>query len=100
MRISFAALAATLAVSAVVFVPVAAEAQSRRGEPIVRVKPRSFLDAGTTVQVGTFQNYSTGMLPLRASDVTSGWGGPENRILPDRFGGARPFTFGRTSSTR
>jgi hypothetical protein len=80
-----------IAVAALVAGTAAAEAQNRR-EQIVRVKPRSFLDAGTTAQPGSYSGYSTGMMPYRASESIGGWGGSAGRILPDRFNGWRPIT--------
>jgi hypothetical protein len=79
------------AIALVVAGTAAAEAQSRK-ENIVRVKPRSFLDAGTTAQPGSYQNYSLGMTPYRASESIGGWGGSASRVLPDRYNGWRPIT--------
>jgi hypothetical protein len=85
-------LAALIAATALVVIgTAAAEAQARK-ENIVRVKPRSFLDAGTTVLPGTYSNYSLGQTPYRASESIGGWGGSASRLLPDRHNGWRPIT--------
>lgn len=66
----------------------AAEAQSRkkRGETVVVVKQRSFLDAGTSVQPGAYQNYSLGMTPHRGSDSIVPTGSAQRRLLPGPYG--------------
>lgn len=84
-------LACLIAAAALVAGTAAAEAQNRR-EQIVRVKPRSFLDAGTAAQPGSYSNYSMGMTPYRASESIGGWGGSGSRVLPERFNGWRPIT--------
>jgi hypothetical protein len=68
----------------------AAEAQSRkkRGETVVVVKQRSFLDAGTQVQPGRYQNYSLGLTPHRASDSIVPTGSVQGRLLPGPQGPA------------
>jgi hypothetical protein len=80
----------TLSVAAigVVIAAPAAEAQARkkRGESVVVVKQRSFLDAGTQVQPGTYQNYSLGLTPFRASDSIVPTGSVQGRLLPGPFG--------------
>ena len=58
-----------------------AEAQSRRGEEglIVNVRPRSYLDAGKVVPVGTLNRYAT-------SQVQSYLVSPPYIGMRDRFG--------------
>jgi uncharacterized protein (DUF1501 family) len=85
MRAVIALAAVTLAFA--VTMP-AAEARSHKKQRdlVVKVKPRSFLDAGTNVQPGTYQNYSLGMTPFRASDSIVPTGSNQQRVLPGRFG--------------
>jgi hypothetical protein len=81
----FAALTAAFAL-----ISVTAEARThkakKRGEVVVKVKPRSYLDAGTSVLPGTYQGYSLGQTPHRAFDSYSPTGSAEQRLLPGRFG--------------
>jgi hypothetical protein len=79
----FAAAAAGLAVAA-----PAAEAQSRkkRGETVIVVKQRSFLDAGTQVQPGAYQLYSIGITPWRGSDSIVPTGSIQRNVLPGPYG--------------
>jgi hypothetical protein len=81
--IALAALAAGLAVAA-----PAAEAQSRkkRGEIVVPVKQRSFLDAGTQAAPGQYQKYSVGLTPFRPGDSIVPTGSVQGRLLPGPFG--------------
>jgi hypothetical protein len=84
MRLLFAIIAAAFA-----FTTVAAEAAPRkkRGETmVVKVKPRSFLDAGTQERPGRFQNYSLGQTPLRPGDSINPTGSAQQRLLPGPFG--------------
>jgi hypothetical protein len=85
MRVAFivAAAAAVLAVAA-----PAAEAQQRkkRGETVIVVKQRSFLDAGTQVQPGSYQLYSFGMTPWRGSDSIVPTGSIQRNVLPGPYG--------------
>lgn len=83
MRIILAVAAAAVAVTATVDM---AEAQSRKRDLVVKVKPRSYLDAGTQALPGTYQNYSLGMTPRRSFDSVVQTGSPESRLLPGRFG--------------
>ena len=79
----FAALA-VLSVAAVSLAAPVAEAQSRRrsGDSLViRVQPRSFLDAGTVVPVGSM-NYPTSGYGQTASYLNS----PPYIGMRDRFG--------------
>ncbi|HUN10738.1 MAG TPA: hypothetical protein PLE50_00495 [Rhabdaerophilum sp.] len=66
----------------------AASAQDRL---VIRVKPRSWLDAGPVVPVGSMQNYmnDTGGIP-----DTSRFGARNgSSLLPDRFAAGRGFVF-------
>lgn len=85
MRILTALAAATLALTVTAEV---AEAQSRKRnrDLVVRVQPRSYLDAGTQVQPGSYQTYSLGLTPFRNFDSIVPTGSPEQRLLPGRYG--------------
>jgi hypothetical protein len=83
MRIILAIAAVAAALTASID---AAEAQNRKRELVVKVKPRSYLDAGTQVLPGAYQNYSLGQTPRRAFDSIVQTGSPESRLLPGRFG--------------
>jgi hypothetical protein len=85
MRLFIALAAASIAFAATTDV---AEAQSRKKnrDLIVKVKPRSFLDAGTQVQPGSRHLYATGMTPFRGSDSTIPTGSHQSRLLPGAFG--------------
>jgi hypothetical protein len=61
-------------------------APKKKRELVVKVKPRSFLNAGTQVQPGAYQNYSLGMTPFRGSDSIVPTGSSQSRLLPGRFG--------------
>jgi hypothetical protein len=82
------ALPLALAIAAVAFAAPSAEAQARkkRGETVIVVKQRSFLDAGTQVQPGTYQNYSLGLTPHRPSDSIVPTGSVQGRLLPGPYG--------------
>ncbi len=86
------AIALAAAVSALVVAAPAAEAQARkkRGETVIVVKQRSFLDAGTQVQPGRYQLYSTGMTPWRPADSIVPTGSVQRNLLPGPFG---PFHY-------
>ena len=76
--ITFAALAST--------VPTLAEAQSRRGNdpPVLRVRPRNFLDPGTVVETGSLNRGASAFAHTQAyvlSPPYANWG--------DRFGEGR-----------
>ncbi len=79
-----------VAASLAVAVP-AAEAQSRkrRGETVIVVKQRSFLDAGTQALPGSHQNYSLGQTPFRPSDSITATGSVQGRLLPGPYGAFR-----------
>jgi hypothetical protein len=84
MILALATLAAGVALAA-----PAAEAQARkkkRGETVIVVKQRSYLDAGTQVQPGRYQNYSLGLTPHRPSDSIIPTGSVQGRLLPGRYG--------------
>ena len=83
MRIIIAIAAAAAVVAATA---ASAEAQSRKRDLVVKVKPRSYLDAGTQVQPGAYQTYSLGLTPFRPFDSIVQTGSPESRLLPGRFG--------------
>jgi len=85
MRIILALAAAAIALTATADL---AEAQSRKRvrDLVVKVQPRSYLDAGTQVQPGSYQNYSLGQTPFRAFDSIVQTGSPEQRLLPGRYG--------------
>ncbi len=67
----------------------AAQAQSRR--LVIEVKPRSWLDAGKVVPVGSMQNY---IYDVQGSSDTGRFGarGSSSALLPDRFSAGRGFT--------
>lgn len=67
----------------------AAKAQSHR--LVIDVKPRSWLDAGKVVPVGSMQNY---MNDLAGTSDTGRFGarGSSSSLLPDRFSAGRGFT--------
>jgi hypothetical protein len=84
MKLAFAIIAAAFA-----FTTVAAEAAPRKKRSetmVVKVKPRSFLDAGTQERPGRFQNYSLGQTPLRPGDSIVPTGSAQQRLLPGPFG--------------
>ncbi len=92
-RLFAASLAAALLGATLASAP--AEAQQRRGPLVLRVEPRSFLDAGPQVPVGYYGRHlavanARGFgLPNGVADVSSR-GGFQN--LPDAIGsGANPF---------
>jgi hypothetical protein len=82
-------LAAVVAVFAASSVSVEAQSRARRGEPVVVVKKRSFLDAGTQAQPGSYQNYSLGQTPFRPGDAIAPIGSVQGRLLPGAFGAFR-----------
>jgi hypothetical protein len=85
--IALVATAALLAPVAALLAPVAAEAApKKKRELVVKVKPRSFLDAGTQATPGSYQNYSLGLTPFRGSDSIVPTGSAQSRLLPGRFG--------------
>lgn len=85
MRAVVALAAVTLAFA--VTAP-AAEARDHKKQRamVVKVKPRSFLDAGTSVRPGTYQLYSLGLTPFRAADSIIPTGSIQQRLLPGQFG--------------
>ena len=82
MRLFFAIVTA----AAVLTATGADAAPKKKRELVVQVKPRSFLNAGTQVQPGSYQNYSLGLTPFRASDSIIPTGSAQSRLLPGRFG--------------
>jgi hypothetical protein len=82
-------LIAIAAAAAVSLLAPSAEAAGHRKKQrvlVVKVKPRSYLDAGTQVQPGSYQNYSLGLTPFRASDSIIPTGSVQSRLLPGPFG--------------
>jgi hypothetical protein len=77
-----------IAAAATALAAPAAEAQSRkkRGETVIVVKQRSFLDAGTQAQPGSYQNYSLGVTPFRPGDSIIPTGSAQGRLLPGPYG--------------
>ncbi len=86
MRLVFALAAASLVFTASYGVAEAAGHRKKSKEMVVKVKPRSYLDAGTQVPPGVYQNYSLGMTPFRSSDSIVPTGSAQQRLLPGRFG--------------
>jgi hypothetical protein len=73
-----------------------AHAQPAKRALHIDVQPRSWLDAGTSVPVGSMSNY---IYDLQGHG-TAGLGDPRGwaaRPLPDRFSGGRPFTIDFTA---
>jgi hypothetical protein len=68
----------------------AAQAQSQR--LVIEVKPRSWLDAGKVVPVGSLQNYVRDTGGFGDSGRFGARGG-HSGLLPDRFSSGRGFTF-------
>jgi hypothetical protein len=85
MRLFVALAAASIAITASFSLAEAAPRKKSR-EMVVKVKPRSYLDAGTSVPPGVYQNYSLGMTPFRSSDSIVPTGSPQQRLLPGAFG--------------
>jgi hypothetical protein len=85
---TFALLAAMTAAFALTAIPAEAHSHKakKRSEVVVKVKARSYLNAGTSVPPGTYQGYSLGQTPYRAFDSYSPTGSAEQRLLPGRFG--------------
>jgi hypothetical protein len=78
---------AAIATATVVAVPSAdAQTRKKRGETVIVVKQRSFLDAGTQVQPGSQHLYSTGMTPWRPSDSIVPTGSIQRNVLPGPYG--------------
>ena len=71
-----------VALAAMLLAP-AAEAAPRkhRNAPVVTVHPRSFLDAGTDVPVGSMSRYANDMLPAQQAA----------QLYPGRVGGDQPL---------
>jgi hypothetical protein len=76
------------AVAALALAAPAAEAQARkkRGETVIIVKQRSFLDGGTQVQPGAYQVYSLGQTPFRSGDSIVPTGSIQRNLLPGPYG--------------
>jgi hypothetical protein len=85
MRILLALAAAAVTLTAAAD-HAQAQAPKRNRDLVVQVKPRSYLDAGTNVQPGAYQNYSLGFTPARGYDSAVPTGSPEQRLLPGRYG--------------
>jgi hypothetical protein len=85
MRLLIAIAAASIALTASVGVAEAANHRKKR-DLVVKVKPRSYLDAGTNVQPGAYQNYSLGQTPFRSSDSIVPTGSHQRRLLPGSYG--------------
>ncbi|MGL4239715.1 MAG: hypothetical protein ACRCTI_01250 [Beijerinckiaceae bacterium] len=85
MRLMFA-LAAVAAGVALAAPAAEAQARKKRGETVIVVKQRSFLDAGTQVQPGAYQNYSLGQTPFRPGDSIVPTGSVQSRLLPGPYG--------------
>ena len=83
MRILLAIAAISVALTASAS---AADKPRKKRDLVVKVQPRSYLDAGTQVRPGTYQNYSLGLTPFRASDSIIPTGSVQNRLLPGPFG--------------
>lgn len=94
MRRSLTAASLFLAAAAVgtMALAPAAEAQSRKRPLIVKVKPRSYFDAGNVVPVGSLNRYAADQT-FRSAPVYSYIGSRFGETtLPDRIGaGASPF---------
>jgi hypothetical protein len=81
---------AALAAGVVAAAPDAeAQSRKRRGETVIVVKQRSFLDAGTQAQPGAYQTYSLGLTPFRSGDSIAPTGSPQSRLLPGPYGAFR-----------
>lgn len=63
-----------------------AGAQAQDRPLVIDVKPRSWLDAGKTVQVGSMQNY---MYDTQGLGDSSRFGSRSSGALPDRFSSGR-----------
>jgi hypothetical protein len=79
-------LIALVATTALLTSVSAEAAPKQKRELLVKVKPRSFLDAGTQATPGSYQNYSLGLTPFRGSDSIVPTGSAQSRLLPGRFG--------------
>ncbi|MCA0399277.1 MAG: hypothetical protein LCH38_00515 [Proteobacteria bacterium] len=66
----------------------AAQAQEKR-RLVIELKPRSWLDAGKVVRVGSMQNYVT---DLNGFGDSARFGARGATNLPDRFSSGRGFT--------
>jgi uncharacterized protein (DUF1501 family) len=86
MRLLIALAAASIAFTASYSAAEAAGHRKKSKDLVVKVKPRSYLDAGTQVPPGVYQNYSLGMTPFRGSDSINPIGSAQQRLLPGRFG--------------
>jgi hypothetical protein len=86
MRLLIALTAVSIALTASCSTAEAAGHRKKSREMVVKVKPRSYLDAGTSVQPGAYQNYSLGQTPFRSSDSIVPTGSMQQRLLPGAFG--------------
>jgi hypothetical protein len=87
-------LALILAAAAIGVVTIAPEAEAqarkRRGETVIVVKQRSFLDAGTQVLPGTHPQYTILGAPWRPADSIVPTGSIQRNLLPGPYG---PFHY-------
>ncbi len=86
MRLFIAFTAVSIALTASYSAAEAATSRKKSREMVVKVKPRSYLDAGTSVPPGVYQNYSRGLTPFRPADSIVPTGSPQQRLLPGAFG--------------
>jgi hypothetical protein len=87
----FAIILAAAAVGIVGVAPDAeAQARKKRGETVIVVKQRSFLDAGTQVQPGSHPQYTVIGAPWRPSDSIVPTGSIQRNLLPGPYG---PFHY-------
>ncbi len=86
MRLLIALAAASIAFTASYSTAEAAGHRKKSKEMVVKVKPRSYLDAGTQVPPGVYQNYSRGLTPFRPYDSINPIGSAQQRLLPGAFG--------------
>ena len=90
-----------ISLAALVAVPTAADAQSRRrttvvitepAPPLLRVRPRSFLDAGRVAPVGSLERQRSGYWQTTSYLVSPPWNNMRDRFgegtLPDPVHGA------------
>ncbi len=67
-----------------------AQARKRRGETVIVVKQRSFLDAGTQVLPGSHRQYTILGAPWRPADSIVPTGSIQRNLLPGPYG---PFHY-------
>ncbi len=86
-----AAAVLTILIAAVTLTTAADAQTRRRSTMIIDVTPRSFLDAGRTVPVGTYSSYVYDQTPFSVG-TERGRGLFSDLNLPDRFSAGRPVT--------